>query len=65
MPGTELSTIAKSVNKMLFLPSMSFLPDGEYNQGMSRRQGAECPDLGISEQEGWARAGKMRLQLIR
>ena len=45
-------TVAKSVNKMLFLPSMRFLLDREDSKGVPRRQRAEYPDIGIS--------GKMR-----
>ena len=48
MPGTELRNVAKSVNKMLFLPSVSFLLDREDNIRVIRRQRAEYPDIGIS-----------------
>lgn len=48
MPGTELRNVARSVNKMLFLPSMSFLLDRGDNKGVTRRQRAEYPDIGIS-----------------
>lgn len=48
MPGTELRNVAKSVNKMLFLPSVSFLLDREDNKRVIRRQRAEYPDIGIS-----------------
>lgn len=61
MPGTELSTAAKEVTKMLFLPPVSFLSGVEDNQEMPRIQGAELADVGelrgFSKQEGWSGLG--------
>lgn len=64
MPGIELSTTVKSVNKMLFLPSMSFLPGGEDDEGMAGRQVVRVL-TGISEQEGCARPGRLRPPLVK